>query len=137
MPELLALSVRQPWAWAILHAGKDVENRKWRAPAELLGRRIAIHASKAQPTHDDISRVCTLGRQPVPDRLPLGVIVGTVVLLGCGETIHSRWHEPGRWGWRLEDPRPLAELIPCTGRLGFWKPPAAVADQLRRALACP
>ena len=22
-----AFSVRQPWAWAILHAGKDVENR--------------------------------------------------------------------------------------------------------------
>ena len=25
-----ALSIRQPWAWAILHAGKDIENRDWR-----------------------------------------------------------------------------------------------------------
>lgn len=28
LPEL-ALSVRQPWAWAIIHAGKDIENRSW------------------------------------------------------------------------------------------------------------
>ena len=38
-----ALSVRQPWAWAIIHAGKDVENRTWgtRYHGPLL-----IHASK-------------------------------------------------------------------------------------------
>ncbi|WP_409188395.1 hypothetical protein [Bradyrhizobium sp. RDM4] len=30
LPEF-ALSVRQPWAWAIIHGGKDVENRS--APA--------------------------------------------------------------------------------------------------------
>lgn len=24
-----ALSIRQPWAWLILHAGKDIENRVW------------------------------------------------------------------------------------------------------------
>jgi len=37
-----ALSIRQPWAWAILH-GKDVENRTWvtRVTGEFL-----IHASK-------------------------------------------------------------------------------------------
>lgn len=27
----LALSVRQPWAWAIIYAGKDIENRLWGA----------------------------------------------------------------------------------------------------------
>ena len=26
-PPSVALSVRQPWAWAIIHGGKDVENR--------------------------------------------------------------------------------------------------------------
>lgn len=25
-----ALAVRQPWAWRIIRAGKDVENRNWR-----------------------------------------------------------------------------------------------------------
>ena len=28
----IALSVRQPWTWGIIHAGKPVENRDWRRP---------------------------------------------------------------------------------------------------------
>ena len=24
-----ALTIKQPWAWAILHGGKDIENRNW------------------------------------------------------------------------------------------------------------
>jgi len=47
LPEL-ALSVRQPWAWAIIHAGKDIENRSWQAVNHGLRQRgrIAIHAAK-------------------------------------------------------------------------------------------
>lgn len=26
---LPAISIRQPWAWLILNAGKDIENRDW------------------------------------------------------------------------------------------------------------
>jgi hypothetical protein len=41
----LAISVRQPWAWAIIHGGKDVEKRSrvavWR---RAEGQRVAIHA---------------------------------------------------------------------------------------------
>lgn len=25
-----AIGIRQPWAWLIFNAGKDIENRKWR-----------------------------------------------------------------------------------------------------------
>ena len=50
LPEL-ALSVRQPWAWAIIRAGKGVENRTPFAIgkgqlARAVGKRIAIHAAK-------------------------------------------------------------------------------------------
>ncbi|WP_292721956.1 DNA cytosine methyltransferase [Nostoc sp. JL34] len=38
-----ALSVRQPWAWAIIHALKNVENRGW--PINYRGD-ILIHAAK-------------------------------------------------------------------------------------------
>lgn len=38
-----ALSIRQPWAWAILHTGKSVENRDWYT--EYRGR-VLLHASK-------------------------------------------------------------------------------------------
>ena len=38
-----ALSIRQPWAWAILHAGKRIENRDWRS-CHYRGP-LLIHAS--------------------------------------------------------------------------------------------
>jgi hypothetical protein len=40
---LLALSVRQPWLWAILQAGKRIENRKWKT--EYRGP-LLLHAAK-------------------------------------------------------------------------------------------
>lgn len=57
-----AISVRQPWAWAICHAGKRVENREWdprsgnaSAARYLIGQTILIHAAKGctQDEHDD------------------------------------------------------------------------------------
>jgi len=51
---MIALSVRQPWAWAIIHAGKDIENRSWQAVNHGLRQRgrIAIHAAKGM-TRDE------------------------------------------------------------------------------------
>ena len=44
-----AIAMRQPMAWAVIHAGKDVENRSSSArrlfkPA--VSERVLIHASK-------------------------------------------------------------------------------------------
>src|SRR5207302_502261 len=36
-----ALTVRQPWAWAIVQGKKDVENRSWRTDHRGM---VAIHA---------------------------------------------------------------------------------------------
>jgi hypothetical protein len=44
-----AIAVRQPFAWAIIHAGKDVENRRARARRlfeSAVGERVLIPASK-------------------------------------------------------------------------------------------
>ena len=41
----VALSVRQPWGWAIVATYKPVENRSWKPPATAIGKTIAIHAS--------------------------------------------------------------------------------------------
>lgn len=38
-----ALSIRQPWAWAIVTVGKDIENRCWYT--KFRGR-VLIHAAK-------------------------------------------------------------------------------------------
>ncbi len=45
MAEMRALTIRQPWAWAIAVAGKDVENRSWQTSHRGL---LAIHAGKGE-----------------------------------------------------------------------------------------
>ena len=40
-----AISIRQPWAWLILNARKDVESRDWIYPCRHRGP-LLIHASK-------------------------------------------------------------------------------------------
>jgi hypothetical protein len=40
-----AISIRQPWAWAILSAGKRVENREWQHAPKYRGP-VLIHAAK-------------------------------------------------------------------------------------------
>lgn len=45
----VALSIRQPWAWLIIHGGKDIENRTW--PTRFRGR-VAVHAGKGM-TRDE------------------------------------------------------------------------------------
>ena len=44
-----AVSVHQPWAWAILHAGKNVENRTW---ATRHCGPLLIHAAWSRRSYD-------------------------------------------------------------------------------------
>jgi hypothetical protein len=41
-----ALTLYQPWGWAVASAFKLVENRTWRPPASIVGETIAIHGGK-------------------------------------------------------------------------------------------
>lgn len=41
------LSVKQPWAHLICSGLKDVENRTWKLPEKMKGKRVLIHASKS------------------------------------------------------------------------------------------
>lgn len=46
MSEMRIITVRQPWAWAIIHGGKDVENRVRNIAGDYRGP-VAIHAGLA------------------------------------------------------------------------------------------
>jgi len=112
-----ALSIRQPWAWAIIHAGKDVANRTWgtRYRGPLL-----IHASKNydRDGKDWIQRC--LGIEVPPD-LPRGGIIGRVDLVGCTDHHDSAWFV-GPMGLLLRNPEALP-FLPCPGKLGFFEAP--------------
>lgn len=119
-----ALSVRQPWAWAILHAGKDIENRSWQNRHTIST--IAIHASSNADDVDDLPR---LKRQPREEELVRGAIIGLVDVVDVVEHDRSRWFS-GPLGWVLRNPRPLRRPIPYRGGLGLWKVPRAVQRQI-------
>ena len=115
---MLALSVKQPWAWCIIHGTKDIENRSW-LPGRAAGERIAIHASR-RPDHDAYRWLSRSGViVPALDDLELGAIIGTVRVTGYTESSESFWFT-GPVGWLLEDPVPCSP-VPLSGRLGLWE----------------
>ncbi|GEL47428.1 hypothetical protein CHO01_25440 [Cellulomonas hominis] len=153
------LTVRQPWAWAIIHAGKDVENRvqtlgPYRGP-------VAIHAGLGEvDRNNDASRALRAAHgTEAPTQLHFGAVIGVVDLTDVhhdntvrGASLHccsdSDWHGrdprcPGMCSpWAMADhhhlvlanPRPLARPIPHRGGLGLRRAPAdlvaAITEQL-------
>ncbi|MCW5954401.1 MAG: hypothetical protein KIT69_19290 [Propionibacteriaceae bacterium] len=135
-----AISVRQPWAWAIIHAGKCVENRTRNIAGNYRGP-VAIHASKTCDELDfcDVYDLIAPEDPPEMDAITFGAVIGVVNLAG----VHylSTWSESwsveqqrdvtcSPWAirgpiWHLEltDPRPLPEPIPYRGQLGLWDLP--------------
>lgn len=134
----LALSVRQPWTWAILHAGKDIENRSWQAVNHGLNQRgrIALHASKGmtkEEYEDAAEFMVGLGiTTPPPHELPRGCIVGSVEVVDVVTKSDSKWFFGPR-GLVLRDPI-ACQPIPCVGALGYfeWK---AAGDEVMSAPA--
>lgn len=125
---LRALTVRQPWAWAILHAGKSIENRSWQNQ-HTIGT-IAIHAGMGQ---DDLALLPPGVRYPKHEELVHGAIIGVVDVVRVVKRHRSKWFV-GPLGWVLENPRLLRRPIECSGKLGLWLLPSALERSIRRQL---
>lgn len=125
-----ALSIRQPWAWGIVHAGKDIENRNW--PTSFRGS-VSIHASAYKPKQDDCDEFNDVFHDAVrdPDErrrlLPRwtealsferGGIIGVAEIVDCVERSESPWFF-GRYGFVLTNARPVP-FISVKGALGFF-----------------
>lgn len=110
-----ALSIRQPWAWAICYAGKDIENREWYT--SYRGN-ILIHASK---TIDNYGYDFLNSRNIVPfspKKILTGGFVGTATIIDCVLDSTSPWFF-GKYGFVLTNQKPI-EFIPCNGKLGIF-----------------
>ena len=109
-----ALSIRQPWAWLILH-GKDVENRTWRT---TFRGKFLIHASLTFDNEAyETLKECGV-KMPVKDKFKRGGIVGRAELVDCVDRSNSPWFL-GPHGFVLENARPLP-FRKCKGRLNFF-----------------
>ena len=118
-----AISIRQPWAWLILHAGKDIENRSW--STNIRGR-ILIHTGRhiVRYEHEDALILATriLGRDvdcPRMADMEAGGIIGSVEIVDCITRSDSPWFF-GKFGFVLKDPRP-APFFKVNGQLGFFE----------------
>ena len=138
------LTVRQPWAWAIIHAGKTVENRRWsndyRGP-------VAIHAGLrfdhdwASAALDDAMRPARNAREcrhlPRPWEV-FGAVIGVVDLVDVHEFDGidcSPWAQPDACHLILENARPLREPMPFKGALGLRRLDVATETAIQEAIA--
>lgn len=133
MQDLRALSVRQPWAYAITRLGKDIENR-----SRSLGYRglVLIHASKGMTPDefraaDDFILSGPRKQLPPVSQLDRGGIVGVAEITECLAFSSSPWWM-GPWGLKLANARPVP-FIECPGTVAplFWRPSGEVLEQLR------
>lgn len=108
------LTVKQPWAYLIIHGGKDIENRKW--STKFRGR-ILIHSSKADDK-EYLDDFCQKDFGFSDKDLIRGAIIGSVEITDCVKESTSYWFI-GPIGWVLKNPKPeKIEFI--KGQLGLW-----------------
>jgi hypothetical protein len=147
---LKVLSVRQPWAWALIFGGKDIENRSW--STKYRGP-IVIHASKSltKKEYDWFvsyvvikaeARQLNLIDIPRFAELERGKVIGTVDLIDVVRDSESPWFEGKRawhggtytkenYGWVVTNPKPWTPLI-RKGSLGLqeYKGPIQLTDKV-------
>lgn len=128
----LALSVRQPWAWAIVAGHKRIENRT--ADSIAAGRMrpgpICIHAATGLKQDEFQWAHWRLDRHgvtcPHPSELVRGAIIGTAVVTEIVSHSDSEWFGGPR-GLVLTEARQITP-IPAPGALGYfeWHPGGAL-----------
>ena len=149
---MIALTIQQPWAWAIANAGKDIENRTWPPPRKFIGSTIAIHAGKTfdrdsanavRAIREAILRdsdkysiterfalIHVAGQVPdSPSECAMGAIVAIATIVGVSYRSSSPWFA-GPYGWLLDNIKRLDEPVPCRGAHGIWTVPEPVAEQV-------
>ena len=114
---VICLTVKQPWAWAIFHAGKNIENRVWKT--DYRGD-LYIHAGKNYDLEGKKWIENYLG-VAIPADLETGVILGKVDLSGISKEFGSPWAIWSQYNWEINSPLLLESPIPAKGSPSLWK----------------
>ncbi|GGY76955.1 hypothetical protein [Streptomyces anulatus] len=127
------ISIKQPWAAAILTGAKSIENRPrpWRTGWVLL------HAS--QQIDRPALRLPLVARTIRDRQLVTGAVVGIARITDChqdpeGSPLCSPWAHPEAWHLELADVQQLPLPVPARGQLGPWKPTEDLVDQVLQQL---
>jgi hypothetical protein len=143
------LTVRQPWAWAIVNGHKAVENRTRNLAGDYRGL-VAIHAAQTIDTDS-----CFDPRiKDVHNGRPFGGVIDTGVIIGVANlwAVHKHdgtadfrccpnapryttWAEPNVWHLCLATPRKLNDPLPYKGALGLRELPGDIQYEILRRSA--
>ena len=114
---MIALSIRQPWAWLIANGHKDIENRTW---STAIRGPFLIHAGK----HIDYSGIVYVEEVfphiVLPKTFEQGGIVGQAEITAVVEESASPWFF-GPYGFVIQNAKPLP-FREMRGWLGFFSP---------------
>lgn len=142
-PPELALSIQQPWAWAIAHGPKRIENRTWTRPYRGP---IAIHASRPWDENGEDSplvrtawaNVTTSPRLHPDDRMFVRgavIAVADLIRICTGDDCEcGPWAARDQYHWHLTNIVALCRPILARGHLGLWAMPDPVRDAVAGAL---
>lgn len=117
------LSIRQPWASAIVDGVKDIENRTWET--HFRGD-FLVHATRwtsERQFYADMEFIWDRVNDEtawIPSTYrDVGLIIGQATLVDCVRASVSRWFE-GPVGFVLQHGHRI-DPIPAKGSLGFWE----------------
>ena len=131
-----ALTIQDPWLWAITEMDKRIENRTWKPPLSIIGQTIALHVSK-KPDPAGIGSIYRITDKIVTVEYRFGKVVATAKVLGWIDTnCHTASspdllkHLSDKWlfgpiGWVLGDVQKV-NPVDCKGALGLWDVPAGI-----------
>lgn len=126
------LTIRQPWAWAVVSGAKDIENRSW--TTDYRGP-IVIQAGA---TMAEVNRIVRAAGPSLPAlTFSYGTLVGIVDLVDVLPLSEHLETSPWAWGpycWRLANPRQFAEPIPAKGKLKLFPLAADLSPRIRAAI---
>jgi len=124
-----AISVNQPWAYAIVHGYKPVENRNW--STEYRGE-VLIHAGLKfdDEGYKFPKKMLPTANLPKKEGFFRGGIVGSAYITDCVKEMESEWFF-GKFGFILADCRTCKPRI-CKGALGFFEPDYTTTYKVKR-----
>ncbi|MFE7268179.1 ASCH domain-containing protein [Streptomyces sp. NPDC057592] len=124
-----ALTIRQPWAAAIIHGDKRVENRVW--PSRYRGV-VLLHAGKTLDRHiSPLVAAAVRGLQ-----LERGAVLGIARIADChpDDGQCTPWSRTGHFHHVLTEVTSLPLPVPWPGSQGLWVPPTTLLDRVREQL---
>jgi hypothetical protein len=135
-----AISVKQPWGWAIARGHRKVSNQA--APTAYRGP-LLVHAAMRvdlDSCHSPLIRAA--GWDPQDPLATLGAVIAVAELAGVCSPGADRahcdcgpWAEPEAHHWRLAGVRALPRPVVALGWLGLWEPQASLVSDVLAMVA--